>query len=128
MSQLRGRYPGGPSRRNVDEESSAPRRKVKLDSVEEIEARAARGSVARKEQRRRKRLAIGVFVSVAVAGGVGIWLGFQSHRSDEEIAQELRGQARGQEFDLNKQADRLISEMWKTEALEKIAAYEHRNR
>jgi type VI protein secretion system component VasK len=104
----------------VDEESSAPRRKVKLDSVEEIEARAAKGSQARKEQRRRKRLAIGVVVSVAVAGSVGVWLGFQSHRTDEEIAQEMRGQARGQEFDLNKQADRLISEMWKTEALEKI--------
>ena len=121
MSELRGRYPGGPSRRNVGEESSAPRRKVKLDSVEEIEARASASSQARRQKHRRKRLALGVAFSVAIAGGVGAWLGFQSHQSNEEIAQGLRGQARGgEEFDLNKQADRLISEMWKTEALEKI--------
>ena len=121
MSELRGRYPGGPSRKGVDDGTAAPRRKVKLDSVEEIEARASAGSQARRQKQRRKRVAMGVIFSISLAGAVGVWIGFQSHRSEEEIAQELRGQVRGgQEFDLNKQADRLINEMWKTEALEKL--------
>jgi hypothetical protein len=104
----------------VDSESSAPRRKVKLDTVEKIEARAAAISQARTRKARKKRVTIGIVFSVVVAGSIGIWLGFSSHRSGEELAQEIRGTARGLEFDLNKQADRLISEVWKTEALEKI--------
>jgi hypothetical protein len=121
MSELRGRYPGGPSRKKPEGEAQAPRRKVRLDTVEEIEARAAEGSQARNLRRRKKRVMIGAASFIVIGGGIGLWIGLQSHRTDEEVAQELgRGQARGVEFDLNKQADRLISEMWKTEALEKL--------
>ncbi len=98
----------------------SPRRKVRLDSVETIEARAAAGAQARRRKQRKRRLALGIVFSIAVAAAIGGWLGLQSHRTDQEIAEGIRGQARGVEFDLNKQADRLINEIWKTEALEKL--------
>ena len=120
MSGMRGRFPGGPSRRGVDDPDAAPREKVRLSTVEEIESRAATGSEERRKRSRRKRVRVGFAFAVAAAAGVGLWIGFSSHRSAEDIAQEMSQRERQADFDLNKQADRLISEMWKTEALEKI--------
>ena len=71
MSQIRGRYPGGPSRRTDPDAVPLQRGKVHLATVEEIEARAAAKSQQRRQNTRRRQI------------------------------------------------DRLIDEMWKSEALEK---------
>lgn len=119
MSELRGRYPGGPSRNPSDDDALQPRPRRELPTVEEIEARAAAGSQLFRFRRRRRRVAFGLALSVLLSAVVGIWLGWQSHRTDQELARELRKQAVEADFDLNREADRLINEIWKTEALEK---------
>lgn len=120
MSEMRGRYPGGPSRRQPGEEDGPSGPRPKLATVEEIEARAATGSRVHRHRMRRRRILLGFFLSLILAGAFGIWLGFQSHRTDEELAREMSERASGTEFELDKQADRLINEMWKAEALEKL--------
>ena len=119
MSELRGRYPGGPSRRGVDDPDKPPRGKVRLATVSEIEGRAAAVSQHRKQKARKKRLLMGLIFSVVVSGSVGAYLGYSSHRTDAELAKELSQDRRAPEMDIEKQADRLINEMWKSEALEK---------
>lgn len=121
MKEISGRYPGGPSRKYPPEKEGRPREKVHLPSVSEIESRVSAGKLRRNAEARRKRVAKGVVVFMAVAGVIGLWLGFESHRTEEEIAQREREEATpAPVLDLNMQADRLINEIWKTEALEKI--------
>ena len=120
MSEMRGRYPGGPSRRTDPDDATPRRGKVHLATVEELEARAAEGSQARKGQSKRRRILVGVVVSVALALALGGYLGFSSHRTGEELASEMEGaQEQVEKSDMDRQMDRLIDEMWKTEALEK---------
>lgn len=119
MSELRGRYPGGPSRKGVDDPDYSPRRNVRLATVSEIEGRAVAGSEHRKKKARKKRLVRGLVFSVLLSGAVGAYLGFSSHRTDAEVAEELTQERDAPGTDLEKQADRLINEMWKSEALEK---------
>jgi len=119
MSGSIGRYPGGPSRKGVDDADPTPKRKVRLSTVSEIEGMAAAGAEQRKRKARKKRLLRGLIFSVIVSGTVGAYLGFSSHRTDAELAEELNHDREAPEMDLQKQADRLINEMWKSEALEK---------
>lgn len=51
---------------------------------------------------------------------MGLWVGLESHRTDEELVQEMEGESESPGFDLEKQTDRIIDEIWKTEALERI--------
>ena len=119
MSRMRGRYPGGPSRRTDPETPPPQRGKVHLSTVEEIEARAAAGSQKRRQQTRRRQIFVGLLLSLAVALILGGYLGFSSHRTDAELAQEMEGVRDQGKSDLDRQVDRLIDEMWKSEALEK---------
>ncbi len=119
MGGLHGRYPGGPSRRNVDGPAESPREKPRLATVSEIEGRLARGTRRHKRKARRKRLVWGLVFSLVVSGSVGAYLGFASHRTDSELAEEMRQSRAPVKADLETQADRLINEMWKSEALER---------
>jgi len=120
MSGLRGRYPGGPSRRADPDDDTPHRGKVHLASVAEIEAKAAAGALHRRGQSRKKRLYIGLTVSVALALALGGYIGFSSHRTADELVQEMEGAAtKAGKSDLDRQMDRMIDEMWKSEALEK---------
>ena len=119
MSEMRGRYPGGPSRRTDSDEPPPGRGRVHLSTVEEIESRAAAGSQQRKGKTRRRRLFIGLFLSLAAALALGGYLGFSSHRTAAELVQEMEGPGGEGKSDLDAQVDRLIDEMWKSEALEK---------
>ena len=120
MSELRGRYPGGPSRRNTSDDNAPRRGKVHLASVEEIEAQAAAGAMQRKVTSRRKRIFIGLSISVAIALVLGGYIGFSSHRTADELIQEMNGtSAQAGKSDMDRQMDRMIDEMWKSEALEK---------
>ena len=111
--------PRGPSRRRVDGPAESPREKPKLATVSEIEGRLARGTRRHKRRARRTRLVWGLVLSLVVSCSVGAYLGFASHRADSELAEELRQTRAPVKADLESQADRLINEMWKSEALEK---------
>ncbi len=119
MTDLRGRYPGGPTRKGLDDGGLATRGKVHLSTVAELEDRTTTLSQESRRRVRRKRFLRGVVFSVIVSSAVGAYLGFSSHRTDAELADEMARQTTGPELDLQKQADRLINEMWKSEALEK---------
>lgn len=119
MNAMRGRYPGGPSRRDgADGESSGPER-VHLASVEEMETRSSRASRKIRAKRRRKRLVLGFILSAAGAALAGGYVGLSTHRTSAELAQELDQKHRPARDDLEQQMNRLIDEMWKSEALEK---------
>ena len=120
MSELRGRYPGGPSRRTDSEDATPQRGKVHLSTVEEIEARASAGAQHWIGQSRKRRIFLGLSISVAAALALGGYLGFSSHRSAAELIQEMEEKtADSGRTDMVRQVDRLIDEMWKSEALEK---------
>lgn len=119
MSQIRGRYPGGPSRRTDPDAAPPQRGKVHLATVEEIEARAAAKSQQRRQNTRRRQIYVALLLSLAIALILGGYLGFSSHRTDAELAQEMEGVRDQGKSDLDRQVDRLIDEMWKSEALEK---------
>ena len=120
MKKIHGRYPGGPSRGGEGEAEPARGESQSLPTVEELEGRASQGSQRRKAIRRRRRAIVALVASLAVAGGVGLWIGLGSHRTDEEMAQEMEVEVESPGFDLEKQTDRIIDEIWKTEALERI--------
>ncbi len=117
MSELHGRYPGGPSRK--PDPNQPARRKANLSSVEAFEARAAASTREHTRRARRKRLYMGISISVLLAVALGGYLGFSSHRSHEELAREMEGVRSQGKTELDRQMDRLIDEMWKSEALEK---------
>lgn len=119
MKDMRGRYPGGPSRREGDALPHPRREKPDLISVEAFESRLVRGSQRVRAQQRRKRLTVGVVFSLLAAIAVGGYIGFSTHRSDSEVAQEIDAQHQRSQGDLEQQMNRLIDEMWKSEALEK---------
>lgn len=120
MEQMQGRYPGGPSRRDPEDSETSRREDVHLTSVEEFESRLVRGSQRHRARKRKKRLALGVLFSLIVAAVVGGYIGFSTHRTDTELAREMDEQNRLSKGDLEQQMNRLIDEMWKSEALEKV--------
>ena len=71
-------------------------------------------------KRKRNRLILVLLVSVVTAGGGGLWVGLERHRTAEEGAQDMELNSTILQTELDKQADRIINEMWKTEALERI--------
>ena len=118
MRRISGSYPGGPSRDRSEVDKRADKRLNDLASVEQIETRRGTDEVRTRGRRRRKRLIIGLVVSILVAGSGGVFIGLQSHRTAEELAAEQRAQAEA-EFNLRRESDRLINELWKMEDLER---------
>jgi hypothetical protein len=100
----------------VDE--SADKSLDDLTSVEQIETHRGARELHSRGLQRRKRLLIGLVVSILVAGGGGFWIGLRSHRSAQELAEEQRAQAEA-EFNLKRESNRLINELWKMEDLER---------
>ncbi len=117
MARIEGRYPGGPRRptsASEEKEGEHPR----LTTVEEIEERIAEGRVRRIRRLRRRHLLVVLLTVVLLAGGIGAWLGYRSHRTSAEVAEELRRQAE-QSTDLRREADRVLNELWKMEDMER---------
>lgn len=119
MEPMRGRYPGGPSRRDPGDSETSRRGNVRLTSVEEFESHLLRGSQRHRARKRQKRLALGILLWLMVAVAVGGYIGFSTHRTDAELAGEMDQQNRLSKGELEQQMNRLIDEMWKSEALEK---------
>lgn len=114
MGRISGSYPGGPRKREPDEEPSPP---PKLDRAEDIAARGQGRRLAGRRRRRRRRLNVGFVVAVVVAGVIGLLVGMLSHRTTEDITAE-REQQRTQGFNPSGEVNRMLMEMWKMEQLE----------
>ena len=115
MSGITGGYPGGPPRHDP-ERGTADSDGPELRGGESVEASMADHAVRRKKKRRERRLVIGLVASLIVAAGVGTYLGLQSKKTAEELAQLEREKS---ESDDDKDLDRLLNELWKMEDLER---------
>lgn len=116
MSGFGGRYPGGPRRRDGDED---PVPRPHLEGVDEIEDRRARSSTRYSTKRRARRVRIGFLVAILVSGGIGLALGYLSHQTPEDLAREQE-RARAESFDASQEVNRVLLELWKMEDLEKL--------
>ena len=57
-------------------------------------------------------------MTLALAGGTGLYLGYRAHRSSEQLTDE-RNAARGQQFDITRETNRVLMELWRMEDAEK---------
>lgn len=118
MRRISGSYPGGPSRDRSEVDKRADKRLDDLASVEQIETRRGQEEVRVRGKRRKRRVLLGLMVSIIIAGSGGVFMGLRSHRTAEELAAEQRAQAEA-EFNLKRESNRLINELWKMEDLER---------
>ncbi len=104
---FQGRYPGGPNR-HPDEDVGRRRRTTPLPSVGELEDRAERHLTKRKRKTRTRRIVLGFVLVVVVAVGAGFWLGFQTARTQAELAEEAD---RSQPIPLSESERRMLEMM-----------------
>jgi hypothetical protein len=119
VARIRGSYPGGPRREDA---SAGPtdRSGARLERVEDIETRMGRSSKARERRRRARRVWSGFVVAIALAGGVGLYLGFTAHRSSEQLTDARQGSARAQrDSEIARETNRVLMELWRMEDVEK---------
>ena len=117
--RMSGSFPGGPRKQvAAAERTAAPR----LSRVEDMEERAVDRHVRRSQQRRRKRIAFAVLLSVAVSGAGGVYLGLRNRATLEEIRAEFAAQqaaeAGGGPSDMSTEVNRAMMELWKMEDVE----------
>lgn len=118
MDRINGAYPGGPRKRDDDEEGDHDADRPKLTRAEEREGRLHQRHRRAVRRRRKKRLLVGFVVAVLVAGGVGFWMGLQANRTTEEIAAEQENRPE-QEFDLTRERNTILQQLWLMEDLER---------
>jgi hypothetical protein len=122
MGQIRGSYPGGPRREGAEGEPAAASPRPRLRRVEEIEARLGRASRAREQRRRARRVWSGLVVAVAISGVVGLFLGYRSHRSSEELTAERNAPRPAGAFDPSFETNRVLLELWQMEDKQRMQA------
>ena len=118
MSSNGPSYPGGPRRRTQGNSDSDAPSGVKLDRAEDLEDRVVRRRLASVRKRRRKRIAVGFGIALAVAGAIGFWMGYQANQTSEEIAAEQR-RSTEEEFDLTRERNIILEQLWLMEDLER---------
>ena len=114
--RIQGSFPGGPSRKGPAQQRSGPPR---LSRVSEIEERKARRSVAHSHRRRTRRLLVGFVLVLALAGVVGSGVGRGSHRTQEQLT-AAQQQSRVRDFDISKEVNRTLLNLWKMEDVEAV--------
>ena len=114
--QIRGSFPGGPSRAAPPVPRTTPPR---LRPVAEIEERSAQRSVDRRHRKRAMRMAAGFLVVLAVADAAGGAVGLGSHRSQEDLTDAQRV-SRTKDFDISKEVNRTLLNLWKMEDVEAV--------
>jgi len=113
---MRGTFPGGPRKSVAAAERTAPAR---LGCVQ-IEEQAARRYTRRGSRQRRKRLLYGFLSAVVVSGGVGMYMGLQSHTTLEEVRAKEAAAAAGPagSGELSSVLNKAMMELWKVEDVE----------
>lgn len=119
MDRISGSYPGGPKRDQLRTNDERGFSRL-IPRVADLERGAQYLRRRRMHRMRRKRMMIAVGVALVVSGASGMYMGLQTHRSPEELAQAEREKARPLELDLAKEANRLMSELWKMEDLDRV--------
>lgn len=119
MTELRGMWPGGPSK---EDDGDAPRaRHRRLRTVEERSSARSDARSRRSRRNRTTRVFVGVAVAVIVAGLGGWALGRRANLTQQEMMAEVmaRGQQDAPTGDLQSfmqgQSTRIIQQMWLTE-------------
>jgi D-serine deaminase-like pyridoxal phosphate-dependent protein len=121
MSKLRGSYPGGPRRgrdapAEGDDSSSRAR---SLESAEEIDARMGRAAARRRADKKRKRAWSIFAAALLLAGGAGLYLGFLTHRTSEQLTDEREAERQGDLSDqITSETNRMLMELWRMEDVE----------
>ena len=117
MDRISGSYPGGPKREllKTEEERGFSNR---IPRVDDFWRSAKRRFLRHKERVRRKRLMVVVGVTLIFSCIGGVYLGFQAHKSSEDLARMERERAlRVKVDDPVGEADRLPNEPLKMEDL-----------
>lgn len=116
-ARMRGTFPGGPRKSVAAAERTAPAR---LGRVQQIEEQAARRYTRRGSRQRRKRLLYGFLSAVVVSGGVGMYMGLQSHTTLEEVRANEAAAAAGPagSGELSSVLNKAMMELWKVEDVE----------
>ena len=115
MSKIAGGYPGGPPHHDPQAQG-ADSRGPELRGGETVEASVVRHATGRTKKLRKRRLLIGLVTFLVVGVGMGAYIGLQSRKTAEELAEQ---EAEGSEVDIKKEADRLLNELWRMEDLER---------
>ncbi len=121
MNPLRRPYPGIPMVNCVA--GAASRNDPRLSYWAGPDSSCGEGGDPLRRRRRRRRIRrslICIAAMVLLAFGVGTAVGFECHRTEEELAREIEGQSPSRIPVFKREVDRLISEMWKTEAVDRI--------
>ena len=120
MGRIRGSYPGGPRRDagERDDDGLGPR-VAKLESAEEIDARWGRAATGRRLRTRQRRAWAILAAAVLLAGGTGLYFGFRSHRTSEQLTDEREAARRNELTDrLSQETNRMLIELWRMEDVE----------
>jgi hypothetical protein len=116
MARIRGSYPGGPRREGAGDEAGGEEpRAPRLETVEQIEERRGRASLAFKRQRRSRRVWIGLAVALVLAGGAGFYLGIRNHSTGEELTARRMAPRPAGAFDPSFETNRMLQQLWKME-------------
>ncbi len=111
-----GGYPGGP-RRHAEKEEAGEAPGFEIRDGESVEASALAKAIGRSRRQRTRRLVFGVLTSLFLASTVGAYVGARANRRAAE--QFARDQTMEGRTALEREADRLIDELWKMESLER---------
>ncbi len=121
--KIRGSFPGGPRKSApAAERTTAPR----LSRVEDIEERFELRFLGRRQGRRRQRALFGFVVSLAIAGGGGVYIGQRGNTTLEEFRAEREAQTAGPSIGgvdmsgINSEVNRTLLELWKMEDVEYV--------
>jgi hypothetical protein len=85
-----------------------------------MEARLGRKSRARSQRKRTRRLWAGFVTALALAGGVGAYLGLITHRTSAQLTDE-RNDLRELQEGITRETNRVLLELWRMEDVEKQA-------
>lgn len=109
--RITGSWPGGPNREGDARKRTRPPR---LRRVEDLEAGLATRLLRLRHRARSRRIALGLMLSVACAGGIGWILGRASHKTAVEVSAEF-ATAKRRDRDISAEVNRTLLELWKME-------------
>lgn len=109
-------FPGGPRRHT----KASPRgdHPPRIERVGDWEHRVSRSKVKRTRARRTRRIALGLFAAMLLAGSAGAWIGYSSHMTAQEVTEAK--DAANHRDELSSEVNRTLLELWKMEDVESL--------